>query len=71
MTKINPVLQKVIKSTPLLLRSVREKGKPPKYSEYLVTMILKDGSVMFRRSIFRTFVTIITEDKFEMSNLSE
>ena len=33
-------------------------------------MILKDGSVMFRRSLFRDFITITTEDEAIMASLT-
>jgi hypothetical protein len=34
-------------------------------------MILKDGSVMFKRSIFRDFITVISDDEDIMASLSE
>jgi hypothetical protein len=49
---------------------VRTKGKKPAHPELLVTMILKDGSVMFRRSLFRDFITIITDDEAIMASLT-
>jgi len=50
-----------IQKSPLLSQSLRGKGKRPLNSEYLVTADLKDGSVMFYRSIFRTLITILSQ----------
>ena len=46
----------------MLYKSLRNKGKSPKFAQFLVTKDFKDGSVMFARSIFRYFITLVSEN---------
>jgi hypothetical protein len=69
--KVSQEFERAIVSNLLLSKCVREKGKKPDHPDLLVTMILKDGSVMFKRSIFRDFITIISDDKDIMASLGE
>lgn len=68
--EVNPELEFEITNNPLLYKSLREKGKSPLNVRYLVSKIFKDGSVMFRRSAFRTFITIVSEDGLLLAILS-
>jgi len=51
--------------------SLRLKGKSPKFSEFLVTRHLKDGSVMFIRSLFRSFITFVSTNEEHVGTLND
>jgi hypothetical protein len=49
-----PIISEINRYSYLLYDALKTEGKPADNNKYLVTDMFKDGSVIFRRSIFRT-----------------